>query len=116
MVCSVNHNKTKVGYMNSIYEIIQNETMSALSQDSFNEGPDTKSFSVRLPVHYVNLLDMLAEETKRSRSSLLSVMLMSATDEALQGYASVFQDPVDVVRIMQEKAGFPVYTAPSKAE
>lgn len=102
--------------MNSIYEIIQNETMSALSQDAFNEGPDTKSFSVRLPVHYVNLLDMLAEETKRSRSSLLSVMLMSATDEALQGYASVFQDPIDVVRTMQEKAGFPVYTAPSKAE
>lgn len=102
--------------MNSIYEIIQNETMSALTQDSVNEGPDTKSFSVRLPVHYVNLLDMLAEETKRSRASLLSFILISATDEALQGYASVFEDPVAVVRTMQEKAGFPVYTAPSKAE
>lgn len=102
--------------MNSIYEIIQNETMNVLTKDAIQEGPDSKSFSVRLPVHYVNLLDALAEQTNRSRASLISVLLMSATDEALQGYASVFQDPVDVVRTMQEKAGFPVYTAPSKAE
>jgi hypothetical protein len=98
--------------MASIFEKIRFDTERSLMKESFDQGVGMKSFTVRLPQHYINALDFLAEELKESRSSLICSLLISAADEAIDGYASAFDKPAEVSYSVRKDAGFPDCFAP----
>lgn len=98
----------------SIFELIRNETGHALAREANNSSsPDLKPVTVRLSPEYVALIDEIAENTNMSRQALLSTIVMSGIEEAVDGYSSVFTNPSEAKADIMKKCGFdePVWGA-----
>ena len=94
----------------SIYEKIRNETEHAIAREADKmEAPDLKGCTVRLRPEYIDLIDKLAEALDETRQSFLSSLIYDAVEEALEGHASVFNDPESVIALMRKECGLPVY-------
>jgi len=92
--------------MSGLYERIKNKTEQTLKRSSEVETTNLKSGTVRLLPEYFQLIDKLAEQFGESRQVFLSGLIYDAVDEALNAYASVFEDPSKVVDDFQKSCGF----------
>jgi hypothetical protein len=85
--------------MMSIYDKIRNDTMNMLQKEAAEDPmPEIKGFTVRLPADYIVAADRLAEALGTNRQALVSSLLTESLTEAIQGYASVFTSPREVVQ------------------
>jgi hypothetical protein len=90
--------------MSSIYERIKNETEKALMKEA--EPVNLKGCTIRLLPEYIQLVDKLAEQLGESRQTFLSSLIYDAVEEALNAYASVFDEPSKVYTETKESCGF----------
>jgi len=103
--------------MHTIYDKIREQTFRSIKTEAEGEPlPETKAVTLRLRSEYVALLDNLAESLSMTRQALLSDLVYDAVNEALEAYASVFDDPNAVITQMLSDAGFHPSNGYSKPE
>lgn len=90
--------------MSHLYERIKNEAERAIMRDA--EPTNLKGCTVRLIPEYIQLIDKLAEQLGESRQTFLSALIYDAVEEALNAYASVFDDSSKVYSEMKDSCGF----------
>lgn len=92
--------------MANLYERIKNETENALMRNTEVEPSNLKGCTVRLLPECIQLIDKLAEQLGESRQIFLSGLIYDAVDEALNAYASVFEEPSKVYSEMRTSCGY----------
>jgi hypothetical protein len=90
-----------------IYEKIRRETEQSLVKDAQGMSFSTlKTLSVRLIPEYVTLIDKLSENLDQTRQVFLAGLVYEAVDEAVNAYASVFENPSEVSAELLKSCGF----------
>ncbi|MWD87421.1 hypothetical protein [Escherichia coli] len=92
--------------MSKIREMIRQETIKSFEKDARQGSTESKAVTVRLPVEYVQMVDNLSERLGANRQSLLSDLIISAVEDAVIGYASVFGNPEEVHAEIYRQSGF----------
>ena len=104
----------------TLSEYVERAAEQAAKERSGYEPEPMKTFSVRLPEKYVNLLDLIAEGIAVSRSDLLGKIIQRGAELSLETYASTFSTPTpeEVYKELRDKAGFNSsnWDSPSKTQ
>lgn len=90
----------------SLFEKMKRKTQKTLAGEAESNSPVLKGCSVRLLPEYINLIDALADKLDENRQAFLSSLIYDAVDEALDGYASVFEKPAEVKADILSECGF----------
>lgn len=102
----------------TLCEYVQRAAERALLERAGYEPEPMKTFSVRLPEKYVNLLDLIAEGIAVSRSDLLGKIIQRGAELSLKTYADTFSSPSEIYYGFLDKAGFnsSKFDSPSRDE
>lgn len=92
--------------MSELYERIKSKAELTLKRSSEVENTNLKGGTIRLLPEYFQLIDKLAEQFGESRQVFLSGLIYDAVDEALNAYASVFEDSSKVTDEIRKSCGF----------